>query len=153
MDKQKELKRSVVAAALRKLNEHLAEYRERMDDLRSVTVDTEMAETASQTEGRRDADIELMNTIGGKIQQVQHEMELLDQVDTEALVDTVQFGSVVVTDKHHLLIATSVDEFEVNGTSYLGLSTRSPLYQALAGKKAGEAGEVNGVKHSVVSVH
>ncbi|MCB0818625.1 MAG: hypothetical protein KDB77_14025, partial [Flavobacteriales bacterium] len=97
----KQMKERVLEAARTKLNEHLTEYNERIAELRAVTVENELAETASQTEGRRDADIELMNSIGEQLAQVKRELDSLDQVDlTDAPHDTVRYGSVVVTDRH-----------------------------------------------------
>ncbi|MEZ4760372.1 MAG: hypothetical protein R2810_11340 [Flavobacteriales bacterium] len=150
----KQMKERVLEAARTKLNEHLAEYNERIAELRAVTVENELAETASQTEGRRDADIELMNSIGEQLAQVKRELDGLDQVDlTDAPHDTVRYGSVVVTDRHHLLIATSIDGFDVEGEEYLGLSTKAPLYQALNGKKAGETVQVNGNTFTIKQVY
>lgn len=141
----KQKKQRVLDAAREKLNEHLTEYNERIAELRAVTVDNDLAETASQTEGRRDADIELMNSIGEQLELVKRELDTLDQVDvSDAPHDSVRFGSVVLTDRHHLLIATSIDGFEVDGQEYLGLSTRAPLFMALNGRKEGDSVEVNG---------
>ena len=139
-------------AAKRKLNEILAEYRERIDELRAVTVENDLAETASQTEGRRDADIELMNSIGEKMEQVRRDMDTLEQVDPSIVHEQVQFGSLVKTDQRNFLIAASIEDFDADGTEYLGLSVRSPLYRTLSGHRKGDSVELNNTIYVIETV-
>ena len=145
-------KQHILEAARRKLRENLAEYHERIDELKSVTINNELAETASQTEGRRDADIELMDTIIEKSDQMKHDLEALEKLDAAEVLQTVQFGSVVITDQRAFLVAISVEEFEVDGINVLGLSTKAPLYLAMKGMRAGDQVGVNGVTYTIKAV-
>lgn len=150
--KQHIRKQLVIDGAKRRLSGILAEYRERIEDLRAVTLENDLAETASQTEGRRDADIELMNTMGEKLEQVQRDLETLDQVEPQESHEEVRFGSVVHTDQRDLLVAVGVEEFDVDGRAYLGLSMRAPLYQAISGRRAGETVSFNGIDYTINEV-
>lgn len=143
------VKQQVIDGARLRLQEAIAEHRERLEDLRSVTMEADLSETASQSEGRREADVELMNGLGDQLEHLERDMALLGQVDAGTLHEAVSFGSVVHTDRRDLLIATSVEEFEAAGRTYLGLSVRAPLYQALSGKRVGEQATVNGVTYII----
>ena len=84
-----------------------------------------------------------MNSIGEQLAQVKRELDGLDQVDlTDAPHDTVRYGSVVVTDRHHLLIATSIDGFDggrgVPGTEHQGPTVPGPEREEGRGVRAGE---------------
>lgn len=146
---RRNVKQQVIDGARRRLQEAIAEHRERLEDLRSVTMENDLAESASQSEGRRGADVELMNGLGEQLEQLERDMALLGQVEAGAIHEVVSFGSVVHTDRRDLLIATSVEEFEAAGRTYLGLSVRAPLYQALSGKRVGEQATVNGIIYTI----
>jgi len=135
------LKRSVLEAARKKLEETSADLKERIRDLRSVTIGDDNAESASQTESTRGSDVELMNSLGEQVDHVQADIARLADIDPAVRLDIVQYGAVVHTEKHHFLIAASIEDFMVNGTHYLGVSTKAPLIQALTGLKKGA--EVN----------
>lgn len=144
-------KQAVLAAAKRKLEEHMAEYKERINELRAETVENDLPESASQTEGRRDANIELMNSIGEQYEEVQRELDTLAQVDGEPCAD-VRFGAVVHTNLRNLLIATSVDEFKAAGRSYLGLSAQAPLFLTMKGKKVGDILSYNDMTYTIEDI-
>jgi len=132
------LKSSVLDAARKKLEETAADLKERIKDLRSVTIGDDNAESASQTESTRGSDVELMNSLGEQLDHVQADMARVTDINPSVRLDVVQYGAVVHTEKHHFLIAASIEDFIVDGTHYLGVSTKAPLIQALTGLKKGE---------------
>ena len=52
--------------------------------------------------------------------------------------DAVGPGAIVGLDGQRYVVGVVVDEVEVDGQSYAGLSTDSPLYEAVEGLKAGD---------------
>ena len=61
-----------------------------------------------------------------------------------AVTDTVGPGAVVSFNSRHFIVCVSTTRFDVDGTTYMGISTGSPIYQAMAGLKAGNSFEFNG---------
>ncbi len=57
------------------------------------------------------------------------------QMDTN---DTVDLGALVETDIHHFFISLALPTIELDGETIHSISTSSPIYQALEGKKAGD---------------
>ena len=146
------LKRGVLKAARTHLENNAAELRERISELRAVTIGDENAESASQTESTRGSDVELMNSLGEQLVHVQQELERLKAVEEAAAMNTVQYGAVVHTDQRNFLIATSMDEFDAGGYRYLGVTPKAPVIQALYGKKVGEQATVNGITYTIKAI-
>jgi len=144
------------ALVLRAAIEHLrglgTELRERIDELKAVTIGDDNAESASQTESLHGSDVDVMNGLAQQIEQVQRDIALLEGIDPAERHQAVRFGSLVRTDQRDLLVSTGIEQFEADGRSYLGLSPRAPLFQVLNGKRKGDRVEFNHVTYRIEEV-
>lgn len=144
------------ALVLRAAIEHLrglgTELRERIDELKAVTIGDDNAESASQTESLHGSDVDVMNGLAQQIEQVQRDIALLEGIDPAERHESVRFGSLVRTDRRDLLVATGIEQFEAGGRSYLGLSPRAPLFRILSGKRKGDQVEFNHVTYKIEEV-
>lgn len=144
------------ALVLRAAIEHLrglgTELRERIDELKAVTIGDDNAESASQTESLHGSDVDVMNGLAQQIEQVQRDIALLEGIDPAERHQAVRFGSLVRTDQRDLLVSTGIEQFEAGGRSYLGLSPRAPLFQVLNGKRKGDRVEFNHVTYRIEEV-
>lgn len=61
-----------------------------------------------------------------------------------SLMDVVGPGAVVMFSDRRFIVCVSTTRFEVEGIIYMGISTQSPIYRAMAGLKAGESFDLNG---------
>ncbi|MBK9415734.1 MAG: hypothetical protein IPN62_00280 [Flavobacteriales bacterium] len=147
------LKRAVLKAARTQLADIAAELKDRVADLRTVTVGDDDHETASQTESTRGGDVDLMNALSEQVEHVQQDLERIDALDPTVSCDTVQFGAVVHTDQRNFLIAASLEEFDAGGLRYLGVTPKAPVIQALLGKRVGEHATINGVAYHILAIH
>lgn len=95
------------ALVLRAAIEHLRglgiELRERIDELKAVTIGDDNAESASQTESLHGSDVDVMNGLAQQIEQVQRDIALLEGIDPAERHESVRFGSLVRTDRRDLL--------------------------------------------------
>lgn len=64
----------------------------------------------------------------------------------------VEPGAVVVTDRDTIFVSVSIEQFEVDGEPYVGISTKSPLYAAMKGKQAGDTFECAGIAYNILEV-
>jgi len=82
------------------------------------------------------------------------EMKLLyDMAPTINYVhNTIQPGSVVVTDRDTFFVSASIEAFEAEGTKLFGLSAESPLFKAMEGKKKGDRFSHNYSDYLVIDV-
>jgi transcription elongation GreA/GreB family factor len=72
--------------------------------------------------------------------QVQEGIESLSVLNRISIAEhnTVKLGSVVKTSLHNYFVSISQSEMKVDGEGYLAISTHSPIYQLLQGKKKGD---------------
>lgn len=145
-------KRAVLKAVRTRLENTAAELKERISEMRSVTVGDENAETASQTESTRGSDVEVLNALGEHYNHVLADLERVSALDPAQHAGVVGFGAVVHTDRRSLFVGASLDEFDALGRRYLGVTTSSPLVQALLGRKAGERVTVGNIDHTIEAV-
>lgn len=146
------LKHHVIQAAQRKLESMIADHKDRISDLRSATVRDEVQETASQSERNREADIDLLDRFSEQAERLEHERDLLGRLDPKSPLDSVQVGAVVWTDQRNFLVGPSLEEFDCEGLSYLGLSIQAPLYKALEGRRKGDQVTFQGVSYALLDV-
>lgn len=72
-------------------------------------------------------------------------------VDHIEPTEEIQLGDIIETNLGNFFVAVAADEIEVAGKKYRGISVKSPLYQALAGKHDGDSVEVNGHQFTLQS--
>ncbi|MFA3918617.1 hypothetical protein [Ruegeria hyattellae] len=65
---------------------------------------------------------------------------------------TVGPGAIVSFKDRNFIVCVSTTRFEVNGTIYMGVSTASPIYKAMAGLEAGESFGFNGTEFEIQDV-
>lgn len=82
------------------------------------------------------------------------EMNQLHQLEPRSAVkhDCVELGAIVKTDKRTFFVATSVEEVVVNSKTFIGLSTKSALYQAMKGRRAGEQFSYHGITYEIIDI-
>lgn len=68
------------------------------------------------------------------------------------VTDTVEPGALVRFDGRSFVIAVSTTRFELDGETYMGISTQSPIYKAMAGLKAGDTFTFNGKEIEIEDV-
>jgi hypothetical protein len=74
-----------------------------------------------------------------QLQEITSGLQMLLKMDISREYDTVMLGSVVVTDApQRMFIAIGLGEVKMDGHSYFAISTSSPLFKAMAGKKQGD---------------
>ena len=72
------------------------------------------------------------------------DINTLNGISTIEPTEEIQLGDVVHTDQGKFFVACASDKFEIEGVTYQGISTESPLFRALLGKHDGDTVTVNG---------
>jgi transcription elongation GreA/GreB family factor len=76
-------------------------------------------------------------------------MELLKQIDIDKTGDSVQPGSLVITNQGKYFIAIAAGLLSIDGEKIYAVSTASPIGGKLVGKKIGEQFELNNRAFSI----
>ncbi len=116
----------------------------------------------SINEADMDQDSIMEDQTEAMLREARVENESLDNLKEEInyLEDYKSFGeknevgpsTLVKTSLLNLVVSVPQRTFEVGGEKYNGISTKSPVYEALEGKKAGEKVEFNGQKIEIKEV-
>jgi hypothetical protein len=78
---------------------------------------------------------------------------VLQKIDISRLNSAVMAGSVVLTEEgQRFFVAAGTGKLTAGGEQYVAISTQSPLYKLLAGKKAGESFMFKGKPCRIVKV-
>ena len=147
-----QLKKDILEAGRAKMQSVVNDFQERVNEIKAVTIGDDMQETASQSESRKDSDIEYLDTLATQLDFAMKEVETLNLVDVNTKHTEVEFGSVVVTDKRNLFVSTGIEEFEVKGEKYFGLSAQAPLFKNMTGSKQGDKVSFNGIEYTILEV-
>jgi transcription elongation GreA/GreB family factor len=78
--------------------------------------------------------------------------EILDKIDVTKNISRIGIGSLVVTNKLTVYVATALPKIVVDDKNIFAISPQSPLGNQLIGKEAGFSFEINGVKYVIESV-
>jgi hypothetical protein len=76
----------------------------------------------------------------------------LKKIDPEKHLDLVALGSIVITDIQYLFISASLGKIGVGRDTYVAVSTGTPIYNTLAGKKKGDTFLFKGRTHKILDL-
>lgn len=98
--------------------------------------------------------LQQVNRIADQLKFANEEMvTLYNMVPTIGTIhQEVQLGAVVVTNKEIFFVSVSIERFEVDGLQAFGLSTESPLFKLMEGKKRGDTFTVGNDTYKIMEV-
>lgn len=135
-----ELKKKVLDAAIQQHQTIIDDFRTAIKEmLASEGIVNEDAMDLTQQDFNTEI-VQKSNQIADQLAFANEEMKLLyDMVPTIGSIhNTIQLGSVVITDRDAFFISASIGEFDADGKKFFGLSTESPLFKAMEGMKKGD---------------
>jgi len=128
------------------LEEKEASYRNMMEMQQSEVASAEKTGDAGDAmfgEGKTGQVLGRVEARSSVVEALQRDINILTGLGSIEANDQIQLGDVVETDKGNFFVAVAADEFTVDGKKYRGISTDSPLFKALLGKKDGDVAVVN----------
>ena len=94
-----------------------------------------------------------INALNQLLEFANAELALLKSLkEQDTRTENAGIGSVVVTNRNTFLVSASIEGFEVDGKSYTGISTQSPLFQAMKGKRAGGTFSYKGITYTIQDI-
>lgn len=148
-----EIKRAILEAGLNKQQTLIDDFRLRIEEMKENAPMLNESQYDAQQASYNEENNERIDLLSGQLHFVEEEMELLNRLNIDApLHDSVHIGSVVITDKRNFFVSVSLEEFEVSGINYFGISTKAPIYKVMMGKKAGDQFEFNGISYRIADI-
>ncbi len=74
-----------------------------------------------------------------KLKDALENLEVLNRIDTNKKSEAASLGAVVITETQSFIISTGVGEVKVDGKTFFAISTISPIFKVMSGKKKGES--------------
>ena len=132
-------KKLVLEKAKEKQQALIKDFRTRIKHIMQSEFQTNKAGINLARQALEDAGKEEVNILADQLNFAVEEMDLLNKIKVEEpLHQQAQFGSIVETENQTIFVSVSLEEFEVNGRTIFGMSTKAPSYNDLLGKKAGQ---------------
>jgi hypothetical protein len=149
-----ELKKKILEAGIKQHQTVISDFRASIHEMLSnEAVVNEEEIDLSQQEFNTEL-VQQSDRIADQLAFANAEMKTLyDMTATITTIhNTVQRGSVVVTDREIFFVSVSIEQFRVNGLSIFGLSTDSPLYQVMASKSKGDTFSYKDVTYTIKDI-
>jgi len=80
------------------------------------------------------------------------DLALLEKINTEKISEVIEFGSVVITNKQKMVIATSLGKIQLENEIYYAISPQVPIYKEIQGLKKGDKFIFNGIELEIHDV-
>jgi hypothetical protein len=150
MNKQ-DLKSNILEEGMARQQALIDSFEKRINELRKSGKHINETQFDAQQASFNDETNEIIDLLTGQLNFVVDEMNVMRTL-TDEVVDSVQVGAVVVTDRMKFYVSVSLEEFEVGGEKYFGISAKAPIYDKMRGLRAGVSFEMNGLKYLIKEV-
>lgn len=137
-DQQLKMKKALIKSLLDR-NEAEINAFENVQQSRLEAIDIEEGEPADWYENTNDEVARRMELNAESLEELTYQTTMLRELDAEEISDEVKVGAVVETDNGNFFVAVPANEIEVMGKKFTGVSVKSPFFQAIKGKKEGDA--------------
>lgn len=144
------LKEQILVDCKAKLNETLQQLQHEMDETRRLS--NEYGAPKDRYDPYRTKLMRQHELFSTQYKTTENMMLALEKIQPDKILDTVQFGAVVISDKQNIFVSTGMGKFESGGISYFGISSQAPIFKAMENKKAGSSFEVNGRQFEIKDV-
>lgn len=144
------LKEQILADSKAKLNETLQQLQYEMDESRRLS--GEYGAPKDRYDSFRTKLMRQHELYTEQYKKTTSMMVALERIKPGKLMDIVQFGAVVITDKQNIFVSTGMGKFESGGVSYYGISYHAPIFKAMENNKVGDTFEINGQRFNIKDV-
>ncbi|MDR9456206.1 MAG: transcription elongation factor [Salegentibacter sp.] len=145
-------KKEIYYKSLEAVNRRIEKYEKEMDMIKeSMEANDVKTDYDEDNKGQLLGDFE---KYAEYLNQAQEMKEKLANIDLEHYSETVNFGSVVETDKDLYFVAVPIGEIEFeDGSKVYSISTEAPIYEVMRDKKAGDSFSFNDKERKIKKVH
>jgi len=146
----KDIKKEIIQICLKKQEQVVQTARHAVEEVQ------ESANEEDQTRDLYDSyRIQLLSKrdlLAGQYEKALQEKQTLEKLISRKSRDTVDVGSVVITDKQKLFISIGLGKFIYKGETYFAISPKVPLFEVIRGLKKGDTYEFNGQQFTILDV-
>lgn len=149
------LREKLVDACIAKQQFLINDFRERINALTEPDGlgNEELYDSTDQSSSSQKV-IEI-NTLNELLEFAKAELELLEIIKSTQQMerDRPSLGAIIDTNRGTFFISTSLEQFAVGGSTFIGISTKSPLYSAMEEKKKGGSFYYKGTQYKIKDIY
>lgn len=151
---KKQLRAKLVDACIVKQLALINDFKERINSLteaEGLGNEEHYDSTDQITNSQKAIEINALNEL---LEFATSELELLEIIKSTQHMerDRPALGAIIDTNRGTFFISASLEQFVVAGTKFIGLSTKSPLYSAMDGKKKGNSFSFKGNHYKIKDI-
>ena len=146
-----ELKKQFLDECIKIQIQHLQTLKDEVDEAERIANDNESGAEENMNSFRE----EMQNKREVFTRQfliANNDLQLLHQIEGKHTFNTVQLGSIVITENQKLFISVSLGKINFDGSDWYSISTQTPLFKVIAGLRAGQSTSFNGKEIKIVDV-
>lgn len=154
MSKKLDYKIKVLQSAMEKQHQIIEDYKASIDDFRESEMNVN-EDQYDYNQGSLDSGSnEMINKLADELNFVLEEMDLLIRLKSNLkITEHVALGSIVKTDKRNFFPSVSIEEFDVDGIEFFGISGKAPLFLKMKGKEKGDSFSFKGQNYLIQEVY
>lgn len=149
-----QIKREIIAAAIGKQTDLIGDFKRRIDDLLANDGNVNEEEYDNHQQSFKSESMAEVNLLSKQLDFANKELEELNRLEayeTHAH-DTVEYGTIVKTDKQNFFVSASVEQLHVGGMQVFGISINAPIYATMKGKRKGDTFRFNDVQYKILEI-
>lgn len=143
-------KLNVIDAMIREKEETLEDYSSNQRNKLAQTSRDDIDN--KQHESKTEETLHELELLNKNVEILEKEILQLRNIPRDLQMESVQFGSLVETDKMTLLIGAAHEKMETEGRTIVGISISAPIYEQMKDLKVADTFEFNGSKQTVKSI-
>lgn len=149
-----ERKKKIFEAGLRKHLAVIEDFRQRIRDMMANDGNVNEEEYDSQVQAQKAETGSEVSMINEQLEFANRELDDLKRVEStlNEPMQVVSPGAVVVTGDRTFFVSASLEEFTAGKEKVYGISTKSPLYQAMKGKQVGDSFRCQGALYTIMDL-
>lgn len=154
MSRKLDYKIKVLDRAIERQQQIIDDYKTSIDDFRNSEMNVN-EDQYDYNQGSLDSGSnEMINKLADELNFVLEEMDRLIGLKTNLkITDHIALGSIVKTDKRNFFPSVSIEEFDVDGIEFFGISSKAPLFQEMKGKEKGDSFSYKGKNYAILEVY
>lgn len=143
-------KNKIHAICLERQQEELDNFMNRIQTLKEDINSKE--QSTSQKEERTAGKVDLLHNYERELNFSRMEMSNLQSLDPTIVNTKVEPGALVITNLLNFYISIPVDKIELDGSTYVGISVKAPIYAVMRDKKKGDSFSFNNTEYKIIDL-
>lgn len=144
------IKKKVVEAFIALQTETISNFKAAMDEAQQAAND--YGPPKDRYDSFRTQLLRKRDMLAQQVQKAYDDLHLLHKIDLNEIKNTIEFGSVVITNHSKLLIAAGIGKTKIGDEEYFAISIAVPIYNALKNCKKGESIIFNNKEYKILDL-